>query len=542
MKKFSIPLLFFLLISGVQAASADITPPIEISLAGEVGQSIHNIFDVASTDYSGYIEVSDSWAERGVIERKPTIHNKTASQSGITIRYDKKFHIKKNMKYGFTVILETSVPGIYHGMIYFKPVDAQETLIPVTSVWVNVDTRGIVLNQPLTATNQTELTINGAASTDLKDITIFVNQNPSGIVHLNENWEFNSTISLQEGDNVIAARGESTIDKKEMQSNSIHVTLDTTPPDAPTLTTPPAIVYTNRITVSGNAEADSLVHVFVNRIKENNGVASRAGNFTVSNINLEKGNNTITAIAVDLAGNPSNESAPIYVVYNESAPIYVVYNKTKKKIQLSADKNIITLPPTGDATCNITASVFDENNTLMRNTTLTINFTITSGNATLLSEEVETQDGRAETMVETGNEGDVTIKAETSSLDIEGNSLTITFTKLDGILTNETNETANLSSLDKPEGKSIFDLLSYVVVGVVLFITSLFLYTMRNKNKNTSSWIVSNIKKSGGEYEITVDKDRKKKTIKLNEKLYGQLIKKRKLVLGKHMIMIQPKR
>ncbi len=258
-KKFSTYLFIFLLISGVQVASAvSVIPPIEVSFSGEADQSMSRVINIQSIDYSGEIEVSDSWAERGVMERKPTIHNKTASQLGITIKYGRTFQIVKDMTYGFTIILETSVPGMYHGMISFKPVDARETLIPVTGTWIKVDTRGIILNQLPSLTNQRNITINGNASTDLKDIGLYVNKNPAVKVNVTENGKFSANVTLREGSNEIFAKGESTIDKKAMQSNKVKIILDTVPPEAPTIFPLPALVNTSRITISGNAEANSL--------------------------------------------------------------------------------------------------------------------------------------------------------------------------------------------------------------------------------------------------------------------------------------------
>jgi hypothetical protein len=134
----------------------------------------------------------------------------------------------------------------------------------------------------------------------------------------------------------------------ELQSNSIYITLDTTQPDAPIIFPPtPSSVNESTIAISGTAEAGSIVHTFVNGIERSSESASGSDEFTISNIDLDAGNNTITAIAVDRAGNPSNESAPVYAVCNES----------KKRIQLSADKTTTLLRDDESATCNITASV-----------------------------------------------------------------------------------------------------------------------------------------------------------------------------------------
>ncbi len=150
---------------------------------------------------------------------------------------------------------------------------------------------------------------------------------------------------------------------------------------------------------------------------------------------------------MDEAGNPGNESAPVYVVYK---PV------NEERIQSSADKNTATLP--------------EEGNTLMKN------------------------------------------------------------------------ETVNASG-DKPEG--IFGLLSYIVIGIAMVITSILLYSKitgtHPKESDVYSWVVSGIRKEGGEYEISVNQDDKRRTIRLNEKLYEQLIKKKRLVFGKHTIVIKPK-
>ncbi len=117
--------------------------------------------------------------------------------------------------------------------------------------------------------------------------------------------------------------------------------------------------------------------------------------------------------------------------------------------------------------------------------------------------------------------------------------------------TNETNATA----ASEPEGKGIFGSLIYVAIGFVIVIASNFLYTKFSGKKleekkrekegvgDKSSWVVSGIKKKGGEYEVAVNKEGKgTTTIKLNEKLYKRLIKRKRLVLGKHTILIPQRR
>jgi hypothetical protein len=404
--------------------------------------------------------------------------------------------------------------------------------------WITMDMRGILLSPATSPTNKTALNITGFSSE--KNLEIYLNQNPVGTVEITRGNNFTAAITLSEGDNEIFMKAVGS----ELQSNPIYVTLDTIPPDAPIISPlPPPAVNKSTITISGTAEAESIVYIFVNEIEKNNISASDSGDFTLSNIDLDAGNNTITAIAVDRTGNPSNESAPVYVIYSEN----------KKRIQLSADKTTTILHEGESATCNITASVVDESGTLMKNIVVTINFSIVSGNAVLSTEEVETRSGEAATVVECGDAGDVTIKAETSSPDIGGDSLTITFTSPESALSsgNETNETIHASdSDDEPKDINITDLLIYILVGIAIVVAGFLLYSKITKKRKGQaeemgdglSWVVSAMKKNGEDYVITIDKDDKKKTIKLNEKLYKKLIKKRKLAFGKHTIMFKPKK
>jgi len=233
---------------------------------------------------------------------------------------------------------------------------------------------------------------------------------------------------------------------------------------------------------------------------------------------------------------------------------------------LSVDKRVITLPDEGNATCNVTASVLDANGTLI-NATLKINFSITSGNASLSAAVVETRGGKGRTVVECGEEGDVTIKAESPSPDIEGDSVTVTFKKPEPVST-DTNETVFSPSLPsetnatkaknvsesamKKEGWGFFGIPRYLVIVIASLSMSLFLYAkyIRGKSRSgkqeeegdKSTWMVSGIQKRGGEYEVAVNKDGKKTTIKLNEKLYRQLIRRKRLVLGRYTILIPARR
>jgi len=544
------------------SSASNIIIPFEEQYKAPYTDEITFTLVVSSEDYNGRIEVDDRWATPGVAVRNPIFYNKTASQVGIEINYEKEFYIAGRTSHDVKVRIKAKAPDMYHGLITFTPIDDSGSVILSRGTWITIDMRGIFLD-PLgfSKTNKTEIELKGLSSEEY--LEIYLNQEPAGRVEIKGGNNFTANVTLSEGNNTIFMKAVGS----DLRSNSIFVILDTTPPAPPTISTPQTIVNTSTITVSGKSEANSVVHIFVNHAKQRDVSVSSSGNFTVSNIHLEEGNNTITAIAVDEAGNPSNESEPVYVLYLNKT---TATNKTKR-LELSVDKRVITLPDEGNATCNVTASVLDANGTLI-NATLKINFSITSGNASLSAAVVETRGGKGRTVVECGEEGDVTIKAESRSPDIEGDSVTVTFKKskpeLEPVST-DTNETASSSSLTnetnatkaknvseselKKEGWGFFGISRYLVIVIASLSISLFLYAKyiggksRNGEKqegegDKSTWIVSGIQKRGGEYEVAVNKEDKRTTIKLNEKLYRQLIRRKRLVLGRYTILIPARR
>jgi hypothetical protein len=537
MKRILLPLFLFSLI-GISSA-ADIIVPSEESYHAPYTDEFTFTLVVSSEDYNGQIVVEDRWTEPcSVCAKEPALYNRTASDLGIGISYEDEFYISERTAHDLKVSVKVDTADVYCGLIIFTPIDAGGSGILSRGTWITMDMRGISVAPATSPTNKTALNITGFSSE--KNLEIYLNQNSVGVVEITSGNNFTAAITLSEGDNEIVMKA---VDS-ELRSNPIHITLDTTPPDAPIISpVPPSTVNKSTITISGTSEAESIVHISVNEIEKNNISASDSGDFTLPNIDLDVGNNTITAIAVDRAGNPSNESALVHVIYREN----------EKRIQLSADKTTTILYEGESATCNITALVVDETGTLMGNTTVTINFSIVSGNAVLLTREVETYGGGAATMVECSDAGDVTITAETSSPDIAGDSLMISFTSPKSALSseNETNETMNASgSDDKSGGRNIPGILIYILLAIAVVVAGFLLYSkIAKKRKGKAggaddglSWTVSAMKKKGEDYLITIDKDGKKKTIKLNEKLYKRLIKKRKMSFGKHTIVFKPKK
>ncbi|QOZ77606.1 hypothetical protein XH83_20430 [Bradyrhizobium sp. CCBAU 53351] len=92
-------------------------------------------------------------------------------------------------------------------------------------------------------------------------------------------------------------------------STALDVTVDTAAPDAPVLLSDPTTH--NRATVSGTAEAGSLIKLYEGATLLGTTTVASDGDWSVTTPNLKHGSHTFTATATDAAGNTSALSQPI---------------------------------------------------------------------------------------------------------------------------------------------------------------------------------------------------------------------------------------
>ncbi|MBX4205895.1 hypothetical protein KW795_01735 [Candidatus Microgenomates bacterium] len=93
---------------------------------------------------------------------------------------------------------------------------------------------------------------------------------------------------------------------------------DTTPPAPPRLDSLPDYTNQQSLDVTGTTEAGATAKISSNG-KDQEVVADNDGRFTLK-INLQNGENTITAIAKDQSGNVSNTTNPVKVVLDKDSP------------------------------------------------------------------------------------------------------------------------------------------------------------------------------------------------------------------------------
>jgi len=113
-------------------------------------------------------------------------------------------------------------------------------------------------------------------------------------------------------------------------------------PPPPSLSPVPLYTKEEGIKIEGYAEAGAEVTLFVNRKEAGKTVAEKGGQFSFSSVTLREGENKITAIAKDGAGNESLKSATLKVILDKEPPELTV-NKPKEGQQFSGEKNKIKI-------------------------------------------------------------------------------------------------------------------------------------------------------------------------------------------------------
>ena len=108
----------------------------------------------------------------------------------------------------------------------------------------------------------------------------------------------------------------------EFSNTASSATLDITSPNAPKINTPPSVTSRTKINISGFAEPDATVEVYVNGDLT---ATLQAGEpplgFFRLEIILNEGVNNITARAIDAANNPSPISEPQYIIMDSIKPV-----------------------------------------------------------------------------------------------------------------------------------------------------------------------------------------------------------------------------
>ncbi|AUM11349.1 Ig-like domain-containing protein [Ketobacter alkanivorans] len=181
-------------------------------------------------------------------------------------------------------------------------------------------------------TSDNQLVISGTAEANAT-VEVFIDAGSIGTTTADGsgNWSYDHTgTTLADGSYAITATATDTSGNASAASSAFNITVDTGAPGAPSVTAITAdtgtagdgITSDNTLVISGTAEANATVEVFIDAASIGTASADGSGNWSYDHTGttLSAGSYSITATAQDLAGNTSVASSALSVTVDTAAP------------------------------------------------------------------------------------------------------------------------------------------------------------------------------------------------------------------------------
>ncbi|MEN3030265.1 Ig-like domain-containing protein [Chromobacterium amazonense] len=214
---------------------------------------------------------------------------------------------------------------------YNVTIDTTAPNAPAVSGLTTASDTGSSHSDGITDNNQP--TITGSAEAN-STVTVYVDGTAVGTATANGSgaWSYNLSSPLADGNHSIRATATDTAGNVSGQSSGYNITIDTTAPNAPTvsgLTTASdtgsshsdGITDNNQPTITGSAEANSTVTVYVDGTVLGTATANGSGVWSYNlSSPLADGNHSIRATATDAAGNVSGQSSGYNITVDTAAP------------------------------------------------------------------------------------------------------------------------------------------------------------------------------------------------------------------------------
>jgi hypothetical protein len=198
---------------------------------------------------------------------------------------------------------------------------------------------------------------------------------------------------LSDGPHTFEVRAKDPAGNTESPAQSFSWTVDTTPPSKPVVTSPAAsaLLTDDTPTISGTAEPNSQVQVFVDGNSIGTATTNGSGAWTITAPHLTDGPHNTTARATDTVGNVGAVSDPVAFTLDTTAPDGSVAKQTgtgenggNPTFDISTSDGTATIRCSLDgATSSPCSSPFTPTGTLSPGThTLVVTFTDPAGNVT----------------------------------------------------------------------------------------------------------------------------------------------------------------
>ena len=121
-------------------------------------------------------------------------------------------------------------------------------------------------------------------------------------------------------------------------SDAINITIDTTAPEAPVITTTTDLTNDSTPDIAGTAEAGSTVTLFSGDISLGIATADADGNFSITSSQLPDNDYTLTVKATDALGNESAASEGLTIEIDTREPEAPVITTTTSDLKINNPK------------------------------------------------------------------------------------------------------------------------------------------------------------------------------------------------------------
>ena len=214
-----------------------------------------------------------------------------------------------------------------------------------------------VVTARTTPANDNTPTVIGTAEAN-STVTIYADGTAAGTTTADASGKFTYTFgtALSDGNHAITATVTDAAGNTSTMSAPLNINIDTKAPNAPTITTAKNPTNDNTPTVTGKAEANSTVTIYVGGTAVGTTSADASGNYTYTfGTALVDGTHAVTARATDASGNTGASSATLNLVVDTQAPAAPTVKTDKNPT------NDNTPVITGKAEPNSTVTIYDGN-------------------------------------------------------------------------------------------------------------------------------------------------------------------------------------
>ena len=156
-------------------------------------------------------------------------------------------------------------------------------------------------------------------------------------VAIDESWSI-ANVALTEGENIITATASDSLGRTSGNSTTLTITRDSTPPNAPVITTTDSTtVNTASFNIEGTTEDGTTVSLTVGSVSVD---ALVVGTDWTATVTLSEGENTITATATDSLGRPSGNSNTLTIILDTIPPTFSARTTSTSQITITFSESV----------------------------------------------------------------------------------------------------------------------------------------------------------------------------------------------------------